>query len=254
MAALPVPPPPVPEPETGSLSEAARIVNVFVAPSKTFTDLRRNASWWAPFLLIAIVSLAFVYVVDKKVTFHRVAENQIQASPKASQRIDQMPADQQQGAISQQAKIIRYFAYGSPLVALIWNLIIAGVLLLTFKFGAGVDLTFKLTVAVVFFAALPLAVRSLLSAATLLAGVAPDSFTFQNPLASNPGYFMTPGDSPFLFAIASALDIFMIWTLALTAIGLSCVSKLKRSTALFGVFGWYVLITLVGAGVAAIFS
>ena len=40
----------------------------------------------------------------------------------------------------------------------------------------------------------------------------------------------------------------MIWTLILAAIGLSCVSKFKRSTAMFGVFGWYVVLMLIGAG------
>ncbi|MGB9074551.1 MAG: hypothetical protein WCC22_18090, partial [Terriglobales bacterium] len=36
------------------------------APSKTFTDLRRSAAWWAPFLITVIFSVAFVYVVDQK--------------------------------------------------------------------------------------------------------------------------------------------------------------------------------------------
>ena len=42
----------------------------------------------------------------------------------------------------------------------------------------------------------------------------------------------------------------MIWTLVLAAIGLSCISKLKRSTAMFGVLGWYLVLTLIGAGFA----
>jgi len=252
VAALPVPP--MPQAEAVPLSQGARLVDTFVAPSKTFTDIRRNASWWMPFLLIAVVSIGFVAVVDKKIGFPKVAENQIQMSPKAAQRIDQLPTDQRARAINQQGKFIGYFAYGSPVIALIWDVIIAAVLLATFKFGTGADLTFKATLAVVFYSALPLLLRSLLAAASLLAGVAPDSFTFQNPVASNPGYFLSPSDSPFLYGIASALDIFMIWTLVLTGIGLSCVSKLKRSTALIGVFGWYVVLTLGGAGLGALFS
>jgi hypothetical protein len=63
---------------------------------------------------------------------------------------------------------------------------------------------------------------------------------------------LTPGEiSPFLYSVATSLDLFMIWTLVLAAIGLSCVSKLKRSTALFGVFGWFIVLTLVGATVAS---
>jgi hypothetical protein len=43
----------------------------------------------------------------------------------------------------------------------------------------------------------------------------------------------------------------LIWTLVLTAIGLSTVSKLKRSTAMMGVFGWYILFALIGAAISA---
>src|SRR5450631_3483174 len=68
MAALPVTPLPTPEP-VAALSEPARIINTFVAPSKTFTDLRRSAAWWGPFLIMTIVALGFVYVVDQKIGF-----------------------------------------------------------------------------------------------------------------------------------------------------------------------------------------
>src|SRR5579862_9748343 len=65
MAAAPIPPnlASTADPESPPLSESARIVDIFIAPSKTFTDLHRNASWWAPWLLISISSLAFVFVM-----------------------------------------------------------------------------------------------------------------------------------------------------------------------------------------------
>jgi len=47
----------------------------------------------------------------------------------------------------------------------------------------------------------------------------------------------------------------MIWTLILTAIGLSCGSKkMKRSTAMIGVFAWYAIFALGSAALAAAFS
>jgi hypothetical protein len=84
--------------------------------------------------------------------------------------------------------------------------------------------------------------------------MSPDSFTFQNPVATNPGYFMNPADNVFLYSVASGIDIFMIWTLVLTAIGFTCVSKVKRGTAYAIVFGWWAVFTLLGAGLAAAFS
>jgi hypothetical protein len=252
MNAMPVNmPDPVPEPGPAALSQAERIVDTFIAPSKTFTDLRRCASWWLPFLLIAIVSLGFVYTIDKKVGFRQVAENQAQTSTKRSQQLEQMSPAERERNMDIATKFTRYFSYGSPVLILIWYLMVSAVLLGTFKLGAGADLTFGTTLAVVIYAALPQLLRSLLAIISLVAGANPESFSIQNPVATNAGYFLNPANSRFLYSVASAVDVFTIWTLVLVAIGLSCVSKLKRSTAMAGVFGWFVVITLIGAAFAA---
>ena len=47
--------PPLPsESVEPKMSEMGRLLNVFGAPSKTFADIRRNASWWAPWLIGAL--------------------------------------------------------------------------------------------------------------------------------------------------------------------------------------------------------
>ena len=255
MAAAPLPPvAPSPVPETAPLSEGARIVNTFIAPSKTFTDLRRSAMWWAPFLLMAIISVAFVYAVDQKISFRKVTENQIQMSPKQAAQLDNMPADQREQQMHARTIGTKYVSYFFPAVTLIIWLIVATVLFATFKLAAGADVTFKVSLAIVIFAALPGALKTLLAMASVLAGMSPDSFSFQNPVATNPGYFMNPAENVFLYGVASSLDVFLIWTLVLTAIGFTCVSKVKRGTAFAIVFGWWVLFTLAGAALGAKFS
>ena len=256
MAAAPLPPVsvPLPTPEPAALSEGARIVDTFIAPSRTFTDLRRSAAWWAPFILLSIFTIAFFYVVGQKITFRRVAETQIQASPKASARIDNLPADQREQALERQAKGTQYFAYGYPAVLLLIDLIIAAVLFATFKFAAGANLKFKTTFAVVMYSGLPGILKLLLAIVSIMAGASAESFSLQNPVATNPAYFMTQADSPFLYSLMSSLDIFLIWTLILSAIGFTCVSKVKRGTSFAIVFGWWILFTLIGAGLGAAFS
>src|SRR6202041_2870329 len=94
MSAAPVvPASPMPEP---ALSQGARIIDTFIAPSKTFTDLRRSASWWAPFLLMIVVSTGFVYTAGQKIGFRKIMENQMQAQPKAQERLEQLPPDQRE--------------------------------------------------------------------------------------------------------------------------------------------------------------
>lgn len=256
MAASPLPPmsTPVPAPELAPLSEGARIVDTFIAPSKTFTDLRRSAAWWAPFLLIVVVSTVFVYVAGQKIGFRKIMENQMQSQPKAQERLEQLPPDQREARLQSGAKVTQVISYAFPAITLIIWLIIALALFATFKFAAGAAVSYKVSLAIVVYAALPLMLKTLLALLSVAAGMSPDSFSFQNPVATNPGYFMSPADHLFLYSVASALDIFMIWTLALTAIGFTCVSKVKRGTSFVIVFGWWIAFTLAGAALGAAFS
>lgn len=240
--------------EPAPLSEGQRLIDTFFAPSKTFTDLRRNASWWAPFLIIAIVSLMFVYVVDQKVGFRKVAENQIQSQPKQADRIERLPADQRQKVMQQQVTYTRIISYAFFVLILLWFAIVAAVLLATLKLGASADVKYKTLFALVIYASVPGLLKSLLAILSLLAGVSGDGFTFQNPIATNPGYFIDPTASPVLYSLLTRLDIFTIWTLALTAIGIPCISKVKRGTAFAVVFGWFGFLVLIGVGFTAAFS
>jgi hypothetical protein len=243
-----------PSPETKPLSEGQRLAYTFFAPSKAFTDLRRNANWWAPYLIIAIVGTMFVYVIDQKVGFRKVSENLIQLQPKQAERIDSMPADQRQKIMAQQASITRMLSYTVPVIALLVYAAFAGLLFATLKFGAGAELKYKTLFALIVYTRLPEVLMSLLAMLSLLAGVSGDGFNIQNPLATNPGYFVGPEGSPVLRALLSPLDVFTIWTLILTAIGITCISKVKRGTAFAIVFGWFAIVVLARVGLAALTS
>jgi hypothetical protein len=203
---------------------------------------------------MVIVSTAFVYSVSTKIGFRKVTETQVEMSPKQSAQLDNLPAAERERQMQQRTTGTQIISYIVPLFILVFWLIIATVLFATFKFAAGADVSFKVSFAIVVFAGLPQVLKSLLAMVAVLAGASPDSFSFQNPIATNPGYLLNPADSVFLYSLASALDIFMIWTLVLTAIGFTCVSKVKRGTAFAIVFGWWLIITLVAGGLAARFS
>jgi hypothetical protein len=244
----------VPTPETAPLSEVQRVINTFFSPSKTFADLRRSASWWGPFLLIVIVSLAFVYVVDQKVGFRKTVENQLRAQPKQADQLERMPPDQREKNMQARTTGAKYFSYGFPVILLIIWAVMAGLLYATLKFGVSAEVKFKTLYALLIYAALPGLFRSLLAIVSLLAGVSGDSFTFQNPVATNPGYFIDPTTNPVLYAFLSSFDIFSIWSMVLVAIGITCIAKVKTGTAYAVVFGWFAVLVLFGVGIAAAFS
>lgn len=241
----------VPPQEPAPLSEAQRLVDTFIAPSKTFTDFRRNASWCAPFLIIAVVSLSFIYVVDQKVGFRKVVENQIQLQPKRAAQLESLPADQREKNMALQVTITKIISYFVPAIALILYALFAGILFLTLKFGTSADIKYKHLFALIVYTRLPELLRALLATLSLLAGVSGDGFNIENPVATNPGYFIGPDGSAVLRALLTPLDVITLWTLVLTAIGITCISKTKRGTAFAVVFGWYVLVLLVRVALAA---
>jgi hypothetical protein len=239
-------------PEPAPLSEGQRLVDTFFAPSKTFTDLRRNASWWAPFLIIAIVSMMFCYVVDQKVGYRKVVENIIQLQPKQADRIDSMPADQREKVMQQQTSITRIISYSIPVVALVLYAVFAAILFGTLRFGVNADIKYKTLFALIVYSRLPQLLMPLLAMASLLAGVSSDGFNIENPVATNLGYFIGPDGSPVLRALLTPLDALAIWSLILTAIGISCISKVKRGTAYAVVFGWFGAVVLFRVVLAAL--
>jgi hypothetical protein len=248
MAAAPLPPTSVPAPQPAALSQGARIIDTFIAPRKTFTDLRRSAQWWLPFLLMTFAFWGLVYVSEQKIGVQKMVENDMHTRPKAESQFEKATPEQR----AQQVKItgaIYYVAYPVILV-LIW-LIMSALQFGTFKFVANADISYGKSLAVIVYAGLPMLLRHLLAVISVLAGASADTFTLNNPLASNPGYLMNVADSPFWYFIASQLDLFLLWTLALTAIGFSTTGKTKLGTSFGIVIGWWVVITLT---FAAIFS
>jgi len=236
-----------------ALSEGARLINTFVAPSKTFTDLNRKPSWFVPWLVLAIFSVLFSYTASQKVGWSQMNANQLRLQPKRAAQMEQMPPEQRARAESIGAKVTAGISYGWPIMRLIGLIMVAGVLLFSFNFGAGAQLKFNTVLAVVMYASLPEIFRALLGAVFLFAGlVQPDTFIMQNPIGSNLGALATPGSG--WWALGSAVDVFGIWVLALTAIGITCVSKVKKGVAFTVVFGWAALVALIGAGWTALMS
>jgi len=253
MAAAPVPPASsAPTPEPAPLSQGARIIDTFIAPSKTFTDLRRSASWWAPWLLLSIVSVAFIYVIGKQIGFEQITRNQIAHSSRADQ-FDKLPADQQARQIQLSVKIIKVFAYGNPLMLLFYILLMTVVLWVTIKVGAGGDTPFKTAYAIMMYASLPGIIGGILGIISLYAGVNPEGFDINNPVATNLAYYLDPETTgKFVRGMASSLDVFSIWTIVLIGIGFASTSKVKRSTAIIIVAVWYLVYKLATSALASL--
>jgi hypothetical protein len=238
------------------LSEGQRLINVFIAPSKTFTDLktRGNWSWIVPWLILVVAGYAFVGTIAQKVGFRQVTENQIRLSAKAQARMDQVPPEQRERALNTGATITKGISFAFPVIAILFHLIVALVLWATFNFVLGAEARFGTSLAIVIYSRLPELIKLALVIISLVAGADPQSFNIENPAATNLGFFVDPSVHLALYKLASAVDVFSLWIVVLLGIGFSSVTKVKRGTAIATVFGWYALITLWAVGWAALFG
>lgn len=237
-----------PAPTGPAMSLGARVINTFIAPSQAFAEIKRSAAWWCPWLVLVLGSIAFVAGVQTKVGFDQVYQNNLHNSPKGQERLEQMPPEQKARAIQVGVMITKYASYGFPVLRLIGWIILAAIVMATFNFGMGAEISFGSSLAVMAWGTLPEIFRSLLAAALLFSGkVDPEGFNLQNPVGTNLGYYLDPAQSKFLFTLGSGLDIFILWSLIITGIGYASISKVKKGAAIGVVVGWWVFFLLIGA-------
>jgi len=238
--------------ESAGLSQVERVVDTFVAPTKTFTDIRRNASWWLPFLLLILVSVAFAASIDRKIGFDQVAQANINRSASTQQRMSTLTDAQREQSIHTIWSITRVVSYLYPVIGLIFALICAGILMMTFNFGLGAKASYKQFLAVWFYAGLPYLIKFLLAAIAIFAGMSAEQFDINNPVGTNVGWYLSSDTPLWLRTLFSSADIFTFWVVLLLIIGCSIVAKVKRSSAAIVIIGWWVLIILGGTIMAAI--
>jgi hypothetical protein len=239
-------------PETQPLSQVARFIDTFIAPSKTFNDIRRNASWWLPFVIVCILSFAFAYTVLHKVGLPTLVDSIIHQNASLSDRIANSPPDQV-ARIRSSIEMQFRFMYVAPVIILIVGLIVSGIFMATTNFGFGGRVKYGQMAAVWFYGTLPLLFISILTIITLYAGMQSDNFNIKNTVGTNIGYFLQGGETPrWLVTLLSSFDVFAIWSAMLVTMGISIVAGIKRSSAAIIVFGWWALYVLLQTAMTAI--
>src|ERR1700756_2238587 len=112
----------MPDPEaappdpTGPLSETQRVVDTFVAPSKTFTDILRNATFWGPLVIMIVVALGFSFGVQQKVGWDKVFENNLHQTPSREEQFEKLAPEQQATQKTVAAKVTAIITYCYPVI------------------------------------------------------------------------------------------------------------------------------------------
>jgi hypothetical protein len=237
--------------EGAPLSQIERVVDTFVAPSKTFLDIRRSTSWWLPFLIAMVAAIGSAYAVDQKIGFDNVAELSIQQSPSSEEQMAKLEPAARAHQIHIIAISMRYASFASGVIILLFTTVLALVNWASFNFVLGAKTTFGQNFAVCMYASLPRVFLSLLNIVLVYAGVNTDNFDLNNPVGTNLGYYLQ--DAPHWAKTAlSFFDVFGLWTLALMVIGMAIVSGKTKSQSAAIIVGWWLLGMVVLTGMAVV--
>jgi len=253
-AAVPVRQEPGIPPQRPGLSQWQRVANAFVAPQKTFDDIKHgNRSWWLPWIIGALFTYVLFGAVVQNIGIQQVVDNQIRMSARAQERLAQATPEQREISNKVSLWVTEGAFIGAPVMGLIGAAVVSFVLLGTINFVFGGKANFGDVFAVTYYAWLPGIVKVLLGVAVIYAGIAPESFNAKNFAPTNLGAFLDPVDTNnALYALATSLDAVTIWTLILLSIGVATVAGIKRSSGYIAVFGWWALVVLFSVGWAAV--
>jgi hypothetical protein len=234
------------DPQAAGMGEFSRITGIFFEPGKSFADVAARPRWIAPLVLIVLVSMAFMILYTQRGGWRVMMEQQMANSSRSTQ----MTPEQREQGIEIGVKYASLSAYVTPILVPVTFLIIAGVLTGITALILSAPIRFSQVFAIVCYANLPGVIRGILILVVLQMKNIAD-FDLNNPLMFNPGYFMDPKESSkFVYSLATSLDLFSLWVILLTAVGLKAAAgkKLSFGGAFFAVvLPWAVFVLCAAA-------
>jgi hypothetical protein len=247
-----------PQQEGPSMTFFQRLAGVFFEPTKTFQDINLKPTWLVIFLILAVLVGAFSYLARSRVDIGLVTRKTLESLPihMSEEQINQAVerAEQQNQNQSLASKILS--AVSAPVSVLITYLILAAIFLATFLL-AGAHLKFKKAFAVTMWGAAPPAiVQQILSMIILFIKDPGTIDVTEGVVTSNLGPLVDAKTHAVLNSVASSIDIFSIWHIALLSIGFAAISdkKLTPKKAAVGIVVLWAVYVLAKAGYRAIIS
>ncbi len=243
---------PAPETPAAGMSELGRLTGVLFDPKPAFADIVARPRWVVPLILLSLLSIVYMYLFSQRVGWERYMRKVIESSP----RTESLTAEQREQVIQRQVPFAQVMGYvGAVAGPAIFALAVGGVLLFVANVVLGGQLRFKQTFGITCYASV-IGVISTPLAILMMHLKIPDDFDVQNPTAFNIGAYLDPETtSKWVVSVASSVDLFTFWEMALLATGLSvAVRKLSFGRAFCWVAAPWAVYVVLKAGWTALFS
>ena len=220
--------------EAKGLGVFGRIIGVFTSPKEAFQDINNRPTWLIPFLILMVTVFIVQFALMDIGMADQIAKMEARDMPEAQM---EMVRNQMQGP----ARYIQFVVI--PIMTLITWCVVAGIHLFFTNVVFAGDTSFKKMYAVTAWASLIGVVSSLLRMVLVMSkGTSIGVTTSLAILLPTPGLAETPS---ILFRILAHLDIFAIWGLILTAIGITAISKLNiNKSSMVVIINWLIWVLI----------
>lgn len=232
-------------------------MNVLVAPGETWDAVRAEAyqaaNWWIPLLLGIVTGAVFVLIafsqpaiVDEVLAQQAEQLDKAVAAGKMTEAQAAAARGQTESMRPMMATLIRVFGtLGAALASVAFQFIVSGLLAAGARWWLKSSVSYRKCMEVTGLAGLIPALGALVTLCLVL---------IKGSLSVTAGPILLFPDvrtgSP-LQVVLSALTVFNLWWCALLSGGLARLADRSWESAAAWVFGWFVLVTGVAAGVAA---
>jgi hypothetical protein len=231
-----------------------RLIGIFISPTETFADIVRRPSlaWVAPLVVLTILA-----AVSSGLVIHRVGMEQMEQivrSQLAQSRMTQnLTPEQMERAVERGVTVAKYKAYIGPLLfPFIGLLIVAGVFALMTNFVLGSEVKYTTLMSVTAYGMMPGLVLGIVNIITIHLKK-PADIDIQNIVVSNLGPLVSAESSKVLHRLASFIDLFSFWQIALMALGISIAARFSFGKGLVAVVVPWLVWVLAVAGLSALF-
>jgi len=254
-----------PQPAVEAATETApqnffnRLIGVLFSPGATFAEIGRSPRVLLPMLSVMIITALAAYVITERIGYEKLVRRQVETFAARGiipqDRVEEQISQNSSGPAATRGKIIGLI---NPLIfSLILMLIVAGLLKL-FTMIVGAETTFKRLLAVTAYTTLALTLIKTVLTLLIYFIKDPDEIDMFNPIGSNLGAILVlagAGLSKYITALASWIDLFVFWQIALLSIGPAAVStKMKTSTAAIFVSILYAVAAVIFSFAASFFG
>ena len=232
-----------PESSTKDMNIFARIWNIFVSPAAAFNAIKEKPKWVIPFIVSLLISAGIMYVLTD-VVIDEGRDKMIEQMDKRG-----VPDDQRERAIEQSVKIQKYTI--SPMTAVggaVVTLIIAAIWLFVGNVLAGGTARYSQMMGVVVYTGFVGLLGFIIKAFIMYSrGTMNIHFSLASLMSEDL-------KETFLYKLLANVELFNLWTIALTSLGIAIIAGVKTNK----VWPWVLIITVLywvtAAGLSGLFG